>query len=53
VFESLNGGDTWVLANDDLVSTIVQELVFRKGTSELYAFTHGRGAYEVDVGAGT
>jgi len=51
-FESPNGGTTWFPANGNMASTIVQDLVFRPGTSELYLFTHGRGAYAVDVGTG-
>jgi hypothetical protein len=51
-FESPNGGATWYPANGNLASTIVQDLMFRKGTSELYLFTHGRGAFRVDVGRG-
>ncbi|MDP8904527.1 MAG: hypothetical protein M3N29_04320 [Chloroflexota bacterium] len=50
VFESLDGGDTWRVANENLATTIVSRLVFRRDTSELYAFTFGRGAYRVDVG---
>lgn len=52
VYESPNGGTTWLPASGRLISTIVMRLVFRKGTSELYAFTHGRGAFLVDVGTG-
>ena len=50
VFESLDRGVTWRVANENLATTIVSRLVFRAGTSELYAFTFGRGAYRVDVG---
>lgn len=50
VFESLDGGLTWRVANENLATTIVSKLLFRTGTSELYAFTFGRGAYRVDVG---
>ena len=50
VFESLDGGATWRVANENLATTIVNRLVFRTGSSELYAFTFGRGAYKVDVG---
>jgi hypothetical protein len=50
VFESLDGGMTWRVANENLATTIVSRLIFRTGTSELYAFTFGRGAYRVDVG---
>ena len=52
VFESPNGGRTWLPANGNLVSTIVHDLVFRPDTSELFLFTHGRGAFRVDVGTG-
>lgn len=52
VFETPNGGATWFPANGNLASTIVNDLVFRTGTSELYLFTYGRGAYVVDVGVG-
>ncbi len=50
VFESLDGGTTWRVANENLATTIVNRLVFRAASSELYAFTFGRGAYKVDVG---
>ena len=50
VFESLDRGATWRVANENLATTIVSRLVFREATSELYAFTFGRGAYRVDVG---
>lgn len=50
VFESLDAGASWRVANDNLATTTVEDLYFRPGTSELYAFTFGRGAYSVDVG---
>jgi photosystem II stability/assembly factor-like uncharacterized protein len=50
IFESLDGGASWHIANENLASTAVEDLYFRPGTSELYAFTYGRGAYRVDVG---
>jgi hypothetical protein len=50
VFESLDGGTGWRVANENLATTIINRLLFRTGTSELYAFTFGRGAYKVDVG---
>jgi photosystem II stability/assembly factor-like uncharacterized protein len=50
VFESLDSGETWRVANENLASTIVSRLVFRGDSSELYVFTHGRGAYVVNVG---
>ncbi|MCA1727553.1 MAG: hypothetical protein LC722_07870, partial [Actinobacteria bacterium] len=51
VFESPNGGATWHPSGSNVPGIYVMELFFRAGTSELYAFTHGRGAYMVDVGA--
>ncbi|MGZ8747206.1 MAG: WD40/YVTN/BNR-like repeat-containing protein [Mycobacterium sp.] len=50
IFESLDGGDTWRVANENLATTLVNRLVFRPDSTELYAFTHGRGVYLVDVG---
>ncbi len=50
IFESLDGGLTWRVANENLATTIVSRLEFRAGTSELFAFTFGRGAYRIDVG---
>lgn len=50
VFESLDGGSTWRVANENLATTIINRLVFRAGSSDLYAFTFGRGVYRVDVG---
>ncbi|HUQ44600.1 MAG TPA: hypothetical protein VM451_09370 [Candidatus Limnocylindria bacterium] len=50
VFESLDGGATWRVANENLATTIVSRLVFQPATSDLYAFTFGRGLYRVDVG---
>ncbi|MEA2460984.1 MAG: large repetitive protein, partial [Actinomycetota bacterium] len=50
IFESLDGGASWHIANENLATTGVEDLVFRRGTSELYAFTYGRGIYRVDVG---
>ena len=51
VFESLDNGGSWHPVNERFAATIVAELVFRTGSSELYAFTHGRGAYSIDVGS--
>jgi len=50
IFESLDAGATWRVGNENLATTIVNRLIFRRGTSDLYAFTFGRGAYRVDVG---
>lgn len=53
IFESLDGGTTWHVANENLATTGVEDLYFVSGTSELYAFTYGRGVYRVDVGSQT
>lgn len=50
VFESIDGGASWRVANQNFASTSVSDLEFRPGTTELYAFTYGRGIYKVDVG---
>jgi hypothetical protein len=50
VFESLDGGLTWTVANDNLATTTVEDLIFTPGTSELFAYTFGRGVYRTDVG---
>jgi photosystem II stability/assembly factor-like uncharacterized protein len=50
VFESLDAGATWRVANENLATTTIEDLVFAPGTSDLYAFTYGRGVYRVDVG---
>jgi hypothetical protein len=51
VFESLDAGATWQVANENLATTIISRLVFAGASSRLYAFTFGRGAYSVDVGS--
>ncbi|MEO7203390.1 MAG: hypothetical protein ABIZ52_00085 [Candidatus Limnocylindrales bacterium] len=53
VFESLDGGSTWRVANENLATTIVSRIEFRAGSSELVAFTFGRGAWRIDVGDAT
>jgi photosystem II stability/assembly factor-like uncharacterized protein len=53
VFESLDAGATWRVANENLATTTVQDLVFPPDTSDLFAFTYGRGVYRVDVGTQT
>jgi hypothetical protein len=50
VFESPNGGATWLPSGSNVPGIYVMELQFRRGTGELYVFTHGRGVYMVDVG---
>ena len=49
VFASVDGGANWLVANSaQLPNVIVDALVFnRTGTIQLFAFTHGRGAWRV------
>jgi len=52
VFVSLNGGATWARENTGFANTVVESLAFGSvGTTlNLFAFTHGRGAWRVPVG---
>ena len=49
VFASVDGGANWLVVNSaQLPNVIVDALVFnRTGTIQLFAFTHGRGAWRV------
>ena len=49
VFVSVDGGANWLVENNlQLPNVIVDALVFNKsGTIQLFAFTHGRGAWKV------
>lgn len=50
IFMSLDGGKTWKVENSGFPNVVVQHLVFVDGTpARLYAFTHGRGLWRVDV----
>jgi len=50
VFTSMDGGTTWKLENTGFPNVITDSLAFNtKGTIRLFAFTHGRGAWRVDV----
>ncbi|MFN7929482.1 MAG: hypothetical protein U0Y68_16345 [Blastocatellia bacterium] len=53
VFASTDGGATWAVENNGFANTIVESLAIQtvQGTSYLYAFTHGRGAWRVPLGA--
>jgi uncharacterized protein (TIGR03437 family) len=54
VFISVDGGATWAVENTGFANTVVESLAINtvNGVSSLYAFTHGRGAYRVTLGAG-
>jgi uncharacterized protein (TIGR03437 family) len=54
VFVTTDGGATWAEENTGFANTIVESLAINTvgGVSSLYAFTHGRGAYRVTLGAG-
>lgn len=51
VFASLNGGATWNIENTSFPNTVVEALTINvaNGITTLYAFTHGRGAWKVDI----
>ncbi len=51
VFASLDGGATWNIENTGFPNTVVETLVINihNGVTTLYAFTHGRGAWKVDI----
>ncbi|MFN7927041.1 MAG: BACON domain-containing carbohydrate-binding protein [Blastocatellia bacterium] len=51
VFASLDGGATWAVENTGFANVVVEALQLNvySGVTTLYAFTHGRGAWKVDV----
>ena len=52
VFVSLDGGATWARENTGFANTVVESLSIGSvgGTLNLFAFTHGRGAWRVPLG---
>jgi hypothetical protein len=52
VFVSLNGGGTWARENTGFANTVVESLAIGSigSTLNLFAFTHGRGAWRVPLG---
>ena len=52
VFVSLNGGATWARENTGFANTVVESLAIGSVGSNLnlFAFTHGRGAWRVPLG---
>jgi hypothetical protein len=51
IYVSLDGGATWSVENSGFPNVIVQFLTIGEfsGTEKLFAFTHGRGAWEVEL----
>jgi uncharacterized protein (TIGR03437 family) len=51
VFVSTNGGESWAVENTGFANVVVESLALNvvNGTTTLYAFTHGRGAWRVTV----
>ncbi|MBS1806716.1 MAG: hypothetical protein JST84_00825 [Acidobacteria bacterium] len=51
VFASLDGGANWSVENTGFPNVVVESLVLniQNGVTTLYAFTHGRGAWKVDI----
>lgn len=54
VFASLDGGSTWAVENTGFANVNVAALVISNvaGQSQLFAFTHGRGAWRTGLGPG-
>lgn len=53
VFVSIDGGASWMLENTGFANTPVESLSFNEtAPRQLYAFTHGRGAWRVPLQAG-
>jgi hypothetical protein len=53
VFVSIDGGTSWMLENTGFANTPVEALQFNEtAPRQLYAFTHGRGAWRVPLQAG-
>lgn len=51
VFVSLNGGGTWLAERDGMPAAVTEHLVITPRASgwSLFAFTHGRGVWRVDL----
>jgi hypothetical protein len=52
VFVSLDGGDTWMVENTGFAAAVTETLALTdgaQGSRWLFAFTHGRGAWRVEL----
>jgi hypothetical protein len=46
-------GAVWARENSGFANTVVEDLVLRQSSRELFAFTHGRGAFKTSLRAAT
>jgi subtilisin-like proprotein convertase family protein len=53
VFVSLNSGATWAVENTGFANVVTESLAMNGSGSNLFAFTHGRGAWRMSLGGGT
>jgi RNA polymerase subunit RPABC4/transcription elongation factor Spt4 len=53
VFASLDGGASWAVENTGFANVITESLVVESQSKRLYAFTHGRGVWHVNLPART
>lgn len=53
VFASLDGGANWAVENSGFANVITESLVVETNSKRLYAFTHGRGVWYVNLPAKT
>lgn len=51
VWTSSDGGGYWYAPGTGLPVQVVADLVLHEGTRQLFAFTHGRSAWKLDLGA--
>lgn len=49
IFKSTNGGTSWVFQNNGVPKVAVHDLVAELGTRAVVAFTHGRGAFRLNL----
>ncbi|MCU1308278.1 MAG: hypothetical protein JWN45_2973 [Acidobacteriaceae bacterium] len=49
VFVSLDGGQSWAVENTGFANVVVESLKFDSSGQHLFGFTHGRGAWRVDL----
>ena len=49
VFASLDGGASWAVENSGFANVITESLVVDTSSKRLYAFTHGRGVWYVNL----
>ncbi len=55
VFVSVDGGTTWAMENTGFANVVTESLATTEaadGSRDLWAFTHGRGAWRTEIGTG-